>query len=76
MNIACSERVSINQLYQKLAHAIGQNYPPLYAQPRPGEVRHSLADITKAKRLLGYTPEVDWENGLVKTVNWFTSCLP
>jgi len=76
INIACSERVSINQLYQKLAHTTGQNYPPLYAQPRPGEVRHSLADITKAKKLLGYTPEVDWENGLVKTINWFTSCLP
>ena len=76
INIACSERVSINQLYQKLAHTTGQNYPPLYAQSRPGEVRHSLADITKAKKLLGYTPEVDWENGLVKTINWFTSCLP
>jgi len=76
MNIACSERVSINQLYQKLAHTTGQNYPPLYVQLRPGEVRHSLADITKAKKLLGYTPEVNWENGLVRTVNWFTSCLP
>jgi nucleoside-diphosphate-sugar epimerase len=73
MNIACGERVSINQLYQKLSHLIGQDVPPLYAQPRPGEVRHSLADITKAKELLEYRPEVDWRGGLMKTVQWFKS---
>jgi nucleoside-diphosphate-sugar epimerase len=74
MNIASGERVSINQLYQKLSHLIGQDVPPLYAQPRPGEVRHSLADITKAKELLEYRPEVDWRGGLMKTVQWFKSC--
>jgi nucleoside-diphosphate-sugar epimerase len=73
INIACGERVSINQLYQKLAHIIGRDYPPLYTQPRPGDVRHSLADIGKAKELLGYEPEDDLTSGLLKTVTWFKS---
>jgi nucleoside-diphosphate-sugar epimerase len=75
MNIACGKRVSINQLYRKLSQIIGRDYPPLYTQPRPGEVRHSLADITKAKGLLGYQPEDDLESGLLKTVTWFKSFL-
>jgi len=73
INIACGERVSINQLYQKLAHIIGRDYPPLYTQPRTGDVRHSLADIGKAKELLGYEPEDDLTSGLLKTVTWFKS---
>jgi nucleoside-diphosphate-sugar epimerase len=73
MNIACGERVTINQLYLKLTHIMECDYPPIHAQPRLGEVRHSLADITKAKELLNYKPNVDLESGLLKTVNWFKS---
>jgi nucleoside-diphosphate-sugar epimerase len=74
INIACGECVSINQLYQMLSHLIGQDVLPIYSQPRSGEVRHSLADITKARELLGYRPEIDFKSGLMKTVTWFKSC--
>jgi nucleoside-diphosphate-sugar epimerase len=50
---------------------IGTSLPPVYADARVGDVRHSLADISKAKRLLGYEPEVDLEEGLRRTVDWY-----
>jgi nucleoside-diphosphate-sugar epimerase len=44
---------------------------PVYAAPRPGDVKDSQADIGKARRLLGYEPSVSFETGLQKTVEWY-----
>ncbi len=74
MNIACGSRVSLNQLLQALAGIIGvEDYQVDHSDPRPGDVRDSLADITKARDLIGYEPTVQLEEGLRKTVDWFSA---
>ena len=74
MNIACGSRVSLNQLLQALAGIIGvEDYQVDHGDPRPGDVRDSLADITKARDLIGYEPTVQLEEGLRKTVDWFSA---
>jgi nucleoside-diphosphate-sugar epimerase len=52
---------------------VGGTQEPIYTQTRPGDVRDSQADIAKAKRLLGYTPIVSFEEGLKRTVEWYRS---
>jgi UDP-N-acetylglucosamine 4-epimerase len=70
-NVACGERISVNQLWQYLKEAAGSNLEPTYGPPRKGDVRDSLADISKAERLLGYDPEVTVREGLGLTWDWF-----
>jgi len=67
-NIACGDRITVNELARLLAEIIGVNIEPEHASPRLGDVRHSLADISKAKRLLGYESKVDVHAGLKQTV--------
>lgn len=71
INIACGGRTSLNTLVEMLAELIDNHTNPIYAAPRPGDVRHSLADISKAKKLLGYEPKVFLREGLEKTIGWF-----
>ena len=66
-NIACGERISLNELVQILGTFAGRKVEPIYAPHRPGDIKHSLAGIEKAKRLLGYRPEVSVRDGLRKT---------
>ena len=74
-NIACGERITINELARMLTEIIGVNIEPEYTPPRPGDVLHSLADISKAQKLLGYKIKVDFERGLQKTVEWYRVTL-
>lgn len=77
MNIACGERVTLNQLLEVLAKIIGvDDYEVTYGEPRSGDVRDSLADISKARDLIGYEPQVLLEDGLRKTVEWFSALSP
>ncbi|MDO1501097.1 SDR family oxidoreductase [Winogradskyella maritima] len=71
-NIACGERISVNQLWKGLQQAANIVMEATYVPPRPGDVRDSLADISKAKNLLGYHPEVKVKEGLQKTWDWFS----
>lgn len=71
INVATGHRISLNQLFEALASLIGSTVRPTYAEPRAGDVRDSQADITKARRLLGYQPLVAFEDGLRATVEWF-----
>ena len=64
-------RVTLNQAWQMLQRIEGVEIPPLYAPPRPGDVRHSQADISAASRDLGYQPTVDFEEGLRRTLAWY-----
>lgn len=74
MNIACGARVSLNQLLQTIARIVGlDDYEVDHTDPRPGDVRDSLADISKARDLIGYDPTVQLEEGLRKTVDWFSN---
>lgn len=70
-NIACGHRFTVNQLYKILSHRLGNRQEPDYTKARPGDVRHSLADISKSKKVLGYSIEVDFQTGLKQTVDWF-----
>ena len=71
MNLACGERTSLNSLYQMLQDIMGVNIPAKYTDPRAGDVKHSLADISKAEALLGYRVDVPVFDGLKRTVDWF-----
>jgi nucleoside-diphosphate-sugar epimerase len=73
INVACGFRVSLNQLVQLIDVIVGSNVEPVYEEPRAGDVRDSQADISKAKRLLGYTPLVQIEEGLKHTIEWCRS---
>jgi len=72
-NIACNGRVSINELATKLSEMISPNAPiqAIHEEARPGDVKHSLASIDKAERILGYAPVVGFDEGLKRTVEWF-----
>ncbi|SFN97236.1 UDP-N-acetylglucosamine 4-epimerase [Bizionia echini] len=70
-NVACGERISINYLWDSLQEAAHSDLKPIYGPPRQGDVRDSLADISKAERLLGYQPEVSVGNGLQLTWDYF-----
>jgi nucleoside-diphosphate-sugar epimerase len=71
MNLACGERFTLNQLVQELAQITGLEPKVEYIPSRTGDVKHSLADISKARRLLGYEPQVTFRQGLEKTVAYF-----
>lgn len=70
-NVAVGERYSLNQLFQYLKEIIGVEVAPVHRDPRDGDIPHSHADISKAKRLLEYNPTVDLKEGLERTVEWF-----
>ncbi len=67
-NIACGRQISIARLAQQLNQLLGTSLEPIHAPPRSGDIAHSLADIDKAKRVLGYAPTVTFEEGLSELV--------
>ncbi len=71
-NIAGGKGISINELYHEVSSIMGADVEPLHGEPRPGDVRHSTADITRAKRHLEYEPEYDLRRGLEATIEWFS----
>jgi len=71
INIACGSNYSLNRLVECLNEIMGTNIEPLYAEARLGDVRHSLADISKARELLDYDVEVDFKEGLRRTIEWY-----
>jgi len=73
INVATNSRISLNDLFETLKTITGARVTPVYGPPRAGDVRDSLADITRARELLGYTPIVGLEEGLRQTVAWFTA---
>jgi nucleoside-diphosphate-sugar epimerase len=70
-NVATQRRVSLNETYSLLQPLTGYSGAPQHGPERAGDIRHSLADITLAKRHLGYVPTVDFEEGLKRTVAWY-----
>ncbi len=75
INIACGERYTLNELCQSLAAKIGVDIRPRYAEPRQGDVRHSMADVRRAVQVLGWKPQVDFDSGLERTVEWYRNVL-
>jgi nucleoside-diphosphate-sugar epimerase len=71
VNIACGDRFTINQLCTRLRELTGSDLQPQHDESRPGDVRHSQADITLARELIGYAPSADLAAGLAETVAWY-----
>jgi len=70
-NIAGGKRISINELAKLVMRIIGRDLDVVYNDPQPGDIRDSLADISKAKEELGYEPRFDLTKGLEETLTWF-----
>jgi UDP-glucose 4-epimerase len=71
VNIACAERTSLNQIIARINELIGANVKAEYQPPRAGDVRHSLADISEAARVIGYRPKIMFDEGLKRSIEWF-----
>lgn len=69
-NVACGSRVTVNELVEELNTVLGTDIEPVYDDPRPGDVRHSHADIGKAQELLWHEPIVGFREGLEQTVDF------
>ncbi len=72
-NIACGQRYTLLDLIRQLNSALGTRIEPEHGEPRPGDVKHSLADIAKARDGLNYEPLVSFEEGLERTIAWSRS---
>lgn len=75
-NIASGRDISILQLTAILKEIMNRDIEPIFLSPRPGDVQRTLADISKAEKLLGYTPICDFESGLKETIEWFRNNKP
>jgi nucleoside-diphosphate-sugar epimerase len=71
VNVACGGRITITELVEHINEILGTDIDPIYDDPRPGDVRHSMADLELARDELGYEPEVGFQEGLERTVAYF-----
>lgn len=72
-NIAYGGREYLIDIYYTLTEALGKNIAPHFGPDRKGDIKHSNADISKAKKLLGYEPEYDFARGLNEAIEWYKS---
>ncbi|MBP8912535.1 MAG: SDR family oxidoreductase [Phycisphaerae bacterium] len=71
INVACGEAVTVNAILGQINRLLGRNVKPIYAPARAGDVRHSLADITAARMLIGFKPVVQFQEGLERSIDWY-----
>ncbi len=74
-NIAYGGREYLNDIYKSLTEALGVDVEPIYGPERVGDIKHSNADISKAKRLIGYAPEWSFEKGIKNAIEWYREYL-
>jgi UDP-glucose 4-epimerase len=72
-NVACGERISLNDVLAQLRALTGKSIEAVHQEARPGDVRHSLADISLAQDRLGYEPRIDFNEGLRLTLEWYAA---
>ena len=70
-NIAFGQRFTINQMYDAICAYLQKDIKAIHREPRDGDIRDSLADISKAQQLLGYQPQYSFEQGLPLTIEYF-----
>ena len=71
VNIGCGEAVDLNRMVGVFNDILGTSLEPIYEPPRAGDVKDSLADISRAKEVLGYEPLVYFEEGLERSIEWY-----
>jgi len=76
INVACGTRIDVNELAKVMAQIVGKPHlTPVHKPERAGDVKHSLADLGRAKALLGYWPIIGFEEGLKPTVEWYGAVM-
>jgi nucleoside-diphosphate-sugar epimerase len=75
VNVACGSRYTVNELYERIKAILGSSEEPIYEESRRGDVKHSQADVTKARELFGFSCSVSFEEGLEKTVDWYKKSM-
>jgi nucleoside-diphosphate-sugar epimerase len=70
-NVGCGEKTTVNSLAAKINEILNTDIEPDYDQPRPGDIKHSFADISKAKQGIKFEPLVDFREGLERTIRWY-----
>jgi UDP-glucose 4-epimerase len=75
VNIACGQAVTVNEIIDMINNLLGKSVKPKYVAPRPGDVKHSLADITAARNLIDYKPKVSFSDGVRLAIDWYKANL-
>ena len=75
INIACHEAVTLNQILAKLQQLLDTDIKAVYQSERAGDVKHSLANIDRAREKIGYVPRVNFDQGLEKSIGWYREYL-
>lgn len=75
VNIACGDRITVNEIIKLINEHFGKDIKTNYVPSRPGDVKHSLADISLAEKVIGYKPIVRFPEGLEKAIDWYTKNL-
>ena len=70
-NVACGDRITVISMLQQINKITGKDIAPIYGDLRKGDIKHSQADVTRAKERLGYQPKVSFEEGLRSTIEWY-----
>lgn len=71
INVACGDRTTVNRLFETIRKILKKDLAPIHEEPRPGDIRHSFADIAKAREMLKYEPKIPLTEGLQETIRWY-----
>jgi len=76
VNISTAHSVSVNTVVDEIRRLLDkEGIEPVYAPPRPGDIKHSLADVTRAREVIGYEPKVSFEEGIRRAIDWYRENL-
>ncbi len=75
MNVACGTSTTLNELVRLINEELGTDVKPEYQEARVGDIKHSKADVNKAKELIGYEPKISFEKGLKETIQWYKKMI-
>jgi UDP-glucose 4-epimerase len=70
-NVACGQEISLNEVVDILNNLLGTEIHPTYSDSRPGDLKHSCADLSLSQEILGYKPKIYFEEGLKLTLDWY-----
>jgi len=76
INISTTDAVTVNTVVDTIKELLGKNHiEPIYTDPRAGDIKHSLADISKAKKLIGFEPSISFDQGIRRAIDWYRENL-
>ena len=75
VNVACGEKITVNAIIAMINDMLGKDVKPIYEPTRAGDVKHSHADITAARNLIGFEPVVLFRDGLERAIAWYRDNL-